>query len=684
MSAMSAMSDNDAYLPSCTLRAGALSVCLEDNGLKNICYDGHEIVRAVYFAMRDESWQTYSVQAHSHYVNPSDGAFQVDIDGTAGPKGHELAVSISIGAASDGLLTFQVTTSVLETVRTNRTGIVVLHPLAVSGKRVTVTTSEGGRIEGAFPVLIDPYQPFKSFNGLLHEVAGAVSVDITLTGDVFEMEDQRNWSDASYKTYSRPIGLPWPYTLEKGDVFSQTFHLSARKIDQLDTGSRHDDNKDLACIRFSDARHGGGGDGDIGSKFASAGGDIGGKVGGDTGSVIDTIDGAGATMPLLGLFLDTPAPDQQAQCIAALALLKPGYLVCRGTADDPRLDSQFSWLGRVATSVPNAPRVVLELVLPCADTPRRELARVQASMQRAGFSPEAIIVTPAVDLKGVLPGSAWPACPPLQEIYDAARQIFDTALIGGGTLAFFTELNRKRPDTALLDFVGFTTCPIVHAADDVSVMQTLTCLPHIARSVTALFAPVPFWVGPSSIAARMNPYGAETPSNPLRAKIALTHDDVRQFTPFSAAWALGYIAAFAKHGAQRIALSEWQGPRGITMRDGGYHDDAGNDGHHGADGNDDKPRLSPLGALLAALYPFAHCPLLDVDIEVDMGVDIDVEGHPDSQFAALGLVDGSSRHVWIANLGPDPRSCTIALGSQTLGVVEIAGYDVMHTVLEAL
>ena len=27
------------------------------------------------------------------------------------------------------------------------------------------------------------------------------------------MEDQRNWTDASYKTYVRPLALPWPYTL---------------------------------------------------------------------------------------------------------------------------------------------------------------------------------------------------------------------------------------------------------------------------------------------------------------------------------------------------------------------------------------------------------------------------------------------------------------------------------------
>ena len=51
--------------------------------------------------------------------------------------------------------------------------------------------------------------------------------------------------------------------------------------------------------------------------------------------------------------------------------------------------------------------------------------------------------------------------------------------------AYFTELNRKRPPTGALDYVTFTTCPNVHAADDVSVMETLQALPHMIRSTRA-------------------------------------------------------------------------------------------------------------------------------------------------------------------------------------------------------
>ena len=49
--------------------------------------------------------------------------------------------------------------------------------------------------------------------------------------------------------------------------------------------------------------------------------------------------------------------------------------------------------------------------------------------------------------------------------------------------SFFTELNRKRPPVALLDFVTFTTVAIFHAGDDRSAMEGLESLPYLAKSV---------------------------------------------------------------------------------------------------------------------------------------------------------------------------------------------------------
>ena len=47
-----------------------------------------------------------------------------------------------------------------------------------------------------------------------------------MEGDTFEMEDQRNWSDASYKTYVRPLALPWPYVLPAGKAADTDNHAA--------------------------------------------------------------------------------------------------------------------------------------------------------------------------------------------------------------------------------------------------------------------------------------------------------------------------------------------------------------------------------------------------------------------------------------------------------------------------
>ncbi|TIQ75482.1 MAG: hypothetical protein E5X64_38360, partial [Mesorhizobium sp.] len=71
----------------------------------------------------------------------------------------------------------------------------------------------------------DPWQPFKDLRAITHEVRPGVTAECRMEGDVFEMEDQRNWSDASYKTYVRPLALRWPYVLPAGETLRQTISL---------------------------------------------------------------------------------------------------------------------------------------------------------------------------------------------------------------------------------------------------------------------------------------------------------------------------------------------------------------------------------------------------------------------------------------------------------------------------
>ena len=148
--------------------------------------------------------------------------------------------------------------------------------------------------------------------------------------------------------------------------------------------------------------------------------------------------------------------------------------------------------------------------------------------------------------------------------YRAARAALPDTRLGGGMFSFFTELNRKRPPVALLDFVTFTTVAIFHAGDDRSAMEGLESLPYLAKSVAAFIDGKPYHVGPSAIGLRMNPYGEAPMANPRNIRQAMNGMDPRQRGLFAAAWSVGFVARFAKGG--RFCTDAGRYDRGVRNR----------------------------------------------------------------------------------------------------------------------
>ena len=71
-------------------------------------------------------------------------------------------------------------------------------------------------METAFPLAISPDQPFADMRALTHEVAPGLRATVRMTGETFESEDHRNWSDASFKHYCTPISPAVPGDRESG------------------------------------------------------------------------------------------------------------------------------------------------------------------------------------------------------------------------------------------------------------------------------------------------------------------------------------------------------------------------------------------------------------------------------------------------------------------------------------
>jgi hypothetical protein len=132
--------------------------------------------------------------------------------------------------------------------------------------------------------------------------------------------------------------------------------------------------------------------------------------------------------------------------------------------------------------------------------------------------------------------------------------------------SYFTELNRKRPPAGILDFIVHTGLPTVHAGDDESMTETLEATPSIFKSVQTFARGTPYWIFPTAIGMRQNPYGAAPAENPKGVRQAMSRVDPRERGLIGAAWYAGYIARAAAAGVEAITLAATHGPSSIVFQ----------------------------------------------------------------------------------------------------------------------
>lgn len=576
--------------PSSRLGSGRLAVELENGQLRYVRYGGVEVLRGIAFLVRDENWSTYSPQIENLDIQERAEGFAVSYRAVCSDARQRLAFEARITGSSDGSLVFTAVAMPETDFVTNRAGFVVLHPAGLSGEKLKVTHVDGSEEETRFPEAISPSQPVFNIRALAHEVAPGLWATCRMEGDAFEMEDQRNWTDASYKTYVRPLALPWGYTL-------------ARE-------SRHEQSVSLSLF------------GHVEPNTKEAGGEATISLGADLST----------RMPDLGVALPAEETEETLAAIASLRSMGPRFLVCSVDLRDGlglvKLDAY-----RQASEAVSA-RVVLEIVVPDEQDAAISLPPVAAAARNAGLNLDSVVVSSAADLKSWQPGATRPEKPAVEEIAQAARAAFPGVRVGGGMLSTFTELNRKRPKPGLVDCVTHTTCSIVHAADDRSVMETLETIPAIIASTRAIIGNTPYRIGPSAIAARSNPYGNGLVDNSRNERTCLTDRDPRQRGLFNAAWALGYVAACAYGELEALALGATTGPLGFIHRRGGaaspYFDSVSG------------PTVYPAFHVMAGLA-LGHGRHL-----------VETRSSEPRRIAALAWREGEGVVLWLANLTAGP------------------------------
>jgi hypothetical protein len=200
--------------------SGRWSLDLRGDELADLTLDGIPVLRSVRLVLRDRDWGTVDLAVTRREVTSSASTLHV--------RGGGILGTVAVRAEGARLEVVADVTAQKE-VETNRLGLVVLHPPAVAGAELAVVHPDGTVEHTRFPRAISPHQPAFDIAGLAWEHRG-LTVAMDVEGDVFEMEDQRNWADASFKTYSRPLSLPFPYRLAAGTRVRQavTVHVTGR------------------------------------------------------------------------------------------------------------------------------------------------------------------------------------------------------------------------------------------------------------------------------------------------------------------------------------------------------------------------------------------------------------------------------------------------------------------------
>lgn len=590
------------------LTAGPLSVELDNGNLRYLRVGGVEVLRALAFLVRDENWGTFVPSLTDLVVDQRAHGFSVGYRARCERNGQTLVYEAQIEGSANGNLTFSGIATPVSDFVTARTGFVVLHPLkGVAGRPLEVEHTNGTVERSTFPSLVDPVQPFLEIRALRHEVMPGLDAVVRMEGDTFEMEDHRNWTDASFKTYVRPLARPWPYMLKAGETVRQSVALTL--------------------------------DGTVPPRRASGGAEV---VQVSLGKVTR------ARLPAIGLGMPAEEIEASIGAIDLLARAAPRLLICafdrRQRHGRKELDGYRVLCDRASA------QCVLEIVVESVTRFAAELAQVASLVREAGLTLSAVALCPVGDLKGVLPGSTRPPAPPLTELYKAARDVFPGVQLGGGMFSFFTELNRKRPPPELLDFVHNTTCPIAHAPDDRSVMETHEALPYQVATARTFIGKTPYRIGPSSIGCRDNPYGKSFTPNPNDERICLVKSDPRQRGLFGAAWALGYAASLAATGVEAVSFGATTGPLGIV--------------HRKADGK--RPHYDGRGA--GVVYPAYH---VVAGLTRGAGAPLVAAMSSDeARVRCLAYRTEGGTLLWLANMTAQVQTATVAqAGASAFGVV---------------
>lgn len=210
-----------------SLAAGPLRLDYDSGDLRAVRLGEMEIVRRIYVVFQDRNWTARPWVIEDEVIDTGPDRFRISLQARGTFDAAAFTWSGEITGDTDGTIRYVMRGATHAPFLRNRLGLCVLHPMdGFAGRACTITAPDGTTTPLAFPDQISPHQPFSDIRVMEYPGPAGTFVRVAFDGEVFETEDHRNWSDASYKTYCTPISLPFPVEVQPGDEVAQSVTVS--------------------------------------------------------------------------------------------------------------------------------------------------------------------------------------------------------------------------------------------------------------------------------------------------------------------------------------------------------------------------------------------------------------------------------------------------------------------------
>ena len=493
------------------LVAGPLTLEYSEGSLWNISNGSEEVIRRIYLVFQDINWTSRPFIIKDEIWEVADRSFSAKIKAQGSHDAKDLSVELEITGSESGEITYGFSASTAVSFMRNRLGLCLLHPVAgLAGRECELTKADGAVEISRFPDAISPNQPFLNLSGISHKLQSGQVVSVNFKGEIFESEDHRNWSDASYKTYCTPISLPFPAQVTPGETLSQKITISI--------SGEH-----TTAI----------------SKNESA---------------VITVGAEEIELPEIGLGLsEDPAHLIVSEYAGFEDLaIKHLRLALNG-------DSQIRSAVEKALLVTKQLKIDLDLAIK-AESPEQLKAILQS------------IIEIKDQIRSFYIFSASEKTTPIGFIQVAEELLGDKSKIIGGTDLYFTELNRNQGSVDFIDQVNFSINPQVHSFDDRTLIQNTASQKAIATNAHRIAKGKKVSIGPITLRPRYNP-NATQPNKDLSNTALPSSVDARQRTWLAEGWTAMSIRSIAEsESISTLTYFETLGWRGIRELSTGSED----------------------------------------------------------------------------------------------------------------